>query len=160
MAISGGNGELIHPTSKYLDSFRALITDQALHGRRRVVDPDFDASDSVLIEHLRTLDQTDFWWLVNHEIVGRIRLREPASGDFYESHGDVGYDMSPRFENQGHATKMLQALLIEAKNKNRKHLLITCHFSNLASKRVMEKNGGVFRDIYADEFLRYDFELG
>ncbi|MEN9693410.1 MAG: hypothetical protein RLZZ330_1054, partial [Actinomycetota bacterium] len=46
MNSTGISGSLIHPDIQYLDSFRALITDQSVNGRRRISDPDFDVSDA------------------------------------------------------------------------------------------------------------------
>lgn len=159
MAISGRNMQLITPTTKYLDSFRELITDLALHGLLQVSDPEVDATDSRLKDHIMSLESGHYWWLVGDQLAGRIQLRKPTEGGYFETHGDVGYEISPRFQNQGNATKMLGALLAEAKILGRKQLMISCHISNAASMRVIEKNGGVFRDIFADEFRRYDFEL-
>lgn len=122
-------------------------------------DPDFDVSDSELIEHIESLDNTHFWWIDRNEIVGRIRLRDETFGEFYQSHGDVGYDMSPRFQNLGYATAMLGELKTIALSQNRTRLLITCKTENIASRRVIEKNGGTLRDIYEGDFYRFDIEL-
>lgn len=159
MNSAGISGSLIHPDVRFLNSFRDLITDQSANGRRRISDPDYDVSDSELIEHIESLDHTHFWWIVEGEIVGRIRLRDEATGDFYESHGDVGYDMSPRFQNRGYATAMLKAVIEIARKQNRSHLLVTCNVANIASRRVLEKNGGSLRDVYDGDFYRFDFEL-
>ncbi|MEN9692989.1 MAG: hypothetical protein RLZZ330_633, partial [Actinomycetota bacterium] len=118
-----------------------------------------DVSDAELVEHIGSLDHTHYWWIDQYEIVGRIRLRDETTGDFYESHGDVGYDMSPRFQNRGYATVMLNSVIEIAKSQGRTHLLITCNIANIASSRVLEKNGGTLRDIFDGDFYRFDFEL-
>lgn len=159
MAYSGGDGELIHPRGEYLASFRALLLDLAVNGQKRVDDPDFDISDLMLLQHIESIDTDNYWWIVDDEVIGRIRLWTATNEDFYVTHGDVGYDISPKFQNQGQATKMLKALLKIAHVRGRGHLLITCRKENLASKRVLEKNGGKVRDLYEGEFWRFDFEL-
>lgn len=159
MARPGVDGVLIHPTGEYLASFRALLLDLAIHGQQRVDDPDFDISDLELLHHIESIDTDNYWWIVDDEVIGRIRLRTTTNNDFYASHGDVGYDISPKYQNQGQATKMLEALLKIAHHRGREHLLITCRKENLASKRVLEKNGGKVRDLYEGEFWRFDFEL-
>jgi predicted acetyltransferase len=54
---------------------------------------------------------------------------------------------------------MLKELLSKAQDIERTHLLITCRTSNEPSRKVIEKCGGILRDIYQDDFLRYDFQL-
>ena len=159
MNSTGISGSLIHPDINFLESFRELLTDQSANGQRRISDPEFDASHLEMVKHIESLDHTHYWWVDENVVVGRIRLRDATTGDFYESHGDIGYDMSPRFQNRGYATAMLKAVIEIARKQQRNHLLITCKTSNIASRRVIEKNGGILRDIYEEDFYRFDFEL-
>ncbi len=159
MRFSEIGGSLIRPSLAHVDSFRDLLHDEALRGQAKDWDLPFDAPDLILHKHIRELDHTHFWWIDNGTLVGRIRLRDKTDGDFYETRGDVGYEVRPTYQRRGYATLMLRDLLFEAASVGRNHLLITCSPGNTASRRVMEKNGGHLRDLYQGEFLRFDFQL-
>ncbi len=81
-------------------------------------------------------------------IVGRVSLRHrlaPNRGDWY---GHIGYAVVPEFRNRGHATAMLaQALRIARVELGIARVLVTCDDDNLASIKVIERNGGVLEDI-------------
>ncbi len=153
-------GSLHSPSVLHLQSFRELLHDEALRGQAKDWDLPFDAPDLIFNKHIEELDHTHFWWIDQEVVVGRIRLRQETDGSFYETHGDVGYEVRPSYQNRGYATLMLKHLLIHASALGRSHLLITCSPTNHASRRVIEKNGGVFRDLHLGEYLRFDFELG
>ena len=52
---------------------------------------------------------------------------------------------------------MLKLALEKFKNTNIENVLITCKDFNIASKKVIEKNGGIFENIYinADDGYKY-----
>ena len=159
MRIYPIGGELINPDLAHVDSFRELLHDEALRGQSKGWDLPFDAPQTLLNKHIAELDHTHFWWLDQKVVVGRVRLRDVTEGSFYESHGDVGYEVRPTHQRRGYATMMLQNLLNHASSVGRNHLLITCKQTNEPSRRVIEKCGGSFRDIYERDFLRFDFKL-
>lgn len=159
MSIGTIGGSLIRPTVEHLKSFRELLHDEALRGQAKGWDLPFDAPEKIFQSHISELDHTHYWWLDRDLVVGRIRLRDCTTGDFYETHGDVGYEVRPTHQRRGYATLMLKHLLLEAKSLGRTHLLITCNPSNEPSRRVIEKCGGVYRDVYEGKFFRFDFEI-
>ncbi len=159
MSFSPIGGSLLRPSLEHSASFRHLLHDEALRGQAKGWDLPFDSPELLLHKHIAELDHTHYWWIDDGVVVGRTRLRDEASGDFYETHGDVGYEVRPTHQRRGYATLMLKTLLEEASNLGRSHLLITCSPANEPSRKVLEKCGGVFRDLHLTEFLRYDFEL-
>lgn len=74
--------------------------------------------------------------------------------------GLIGYSIRPSQRGKGYASEMLKLALNRFKNTNTEKILITCKGFNLASKKVIEKNGGVFENTYTNQedgytYLRY-----
>ena len=56
----------------------------------------------------------------------------------------IGYWIKPSARWKWYATEMLRLWLLEAKDLSISKVLITCYSDNLASRRVIEKNGWKF----------------
>jgi predicted acetyltransferase len=68
--------------------------------------------------------------------------------------GHIGYDVRPSARRRGHATAMLRAALPVARGLGIESALVTCDEDNVASRKVIEANGGVFEDQRGDK-LRF-----
>ncbi|GAB3381935.1 hypothetical protein GCM10027432_09960 [Lysobacter fragariae] len=67
----------------------------------------------------------------------------------------MGYAVLPEFRNRGYATQILgEAVRFAHAELGLDRVLVTCDDDNIASMRVIEKNGGVFEDTYHDDTLR------
>jgi len=104
------------------------------------------------LETLRDLEQrlapgrvpsTTFWYVRGAEFLGRLSIRHHLSDALRRHGGHIGYDVRPSARRQGHATAMLRAALPIAAGMGIKHALLTCDPGNVASRRVIEANGGV-----------------
>lgn len=89
---------------------------------------------------------TVLWWIDGHEFLGRLSLRHRLTAHLVEWGGHIGYDIRASARRRGHATAMLRAALPIARDMGIDAVLITCDGDNIASRRVIEKNGGVFED--------------
>ncbi len=89
---------------------------------------------------------TTLWWVDQSTYLGRLSIRHRLNQHLREMGGHIGYDMRPSARRRGHATAMLGAALPLAKALGIDPALITCDTTNLASRRVIEKNGGVLED--------------
>jgi predicted acetyltransferase len=100
---------------------------------------------------------TTLWWVAGDEYVGRLAIRHRlAPGRLGQRNGHIGYDVRPSARRQGHATAMLAAARPWAAGLGLTRALITCDTGNVASRRVIETNGGVFIG-QMDEKLRFWF---
>jgi predicted acetyltransferase len=98
---------------------------------------------------------TSMWWVEGDEYLGRLGIRHRlAPGRTGERNGHIGYDVRPSARRQGHATAMLAASLPIAASLGLSRVLITCDDDNVASRRTIERNGGVLHD-QLDEKLRF-----
>ncbi|HWO44907.1 MAG TPA: GNAT family N-acetyltransferase [Methylomirabilota bacterium] len=65
-------------------------------------------------------------------------LRPPDT----ERGGHIGYDVRPSERRRGYGTRLLQMTLPEARRIGLTRVLITADDSNVASWRIIERNGG------------------
>lgn len=88
--------------------------------------------------------QTTFWLVRDgNRVIGEIRLRHRLNPELDHRGGHIGYAIRPSERNRGYATNMLALCLDEARKIGLKRVLLTCRPENVASARVMIKNGGV-----------------
>jgi len=76
------------------------------------------------------------------ELLGSVRLRHRLLPHLEHEGGHIGYDVRPSLRGRGYATQMLRLALDRAKARGINRVLITCNSENIASARVIEKNGG------------------
>jgi predicted acetyltransferase len=97
---------------------------------------------------------TNLWWVDGDEYVGRMSIRHELNDFLHEVGGHIGYDVRRSRRGEGHATAMLAAALPIARDLGIESALLTCDDDNVASRKVIERNGGVFEDIRRGK-LRY-----
>jgi predicted acetyltransferase len=88
--------------------------------------------------------QTAYWWAAGEEYIGRLNLRHFLTADLLRRGGHIGYDVRPAARRRGHATAMLAAALPLVAAMGIDPARIDCDATNTASRRVIEKNGGIF----------------
>ena len=89
---------------------------------------------------------TTLWWTDGEEYLGRLAIRHRLTARLREVGGHIGYDVRPSARGRGHATAMLAAALPVAHRLGVDPALLTCDEDNVASRKVIEANGGVFED--------------
>lgn len=89
---------------------------------------------------------THLWAIADDTFVGRISIRHELTEALARVGGHVGYDTVPSFRGRGVATQMLAQALPVARRLGLPAILLTCDESNGASRRVIERNGGVLHE--------------
>ncbi|WP_345434791.1 GNAT family N-acetyltransferase [Actinoallomurus vinaceus] len=89
---------------------------------------------------------TTLWWVDGAEYLGRLAIRRRLTPGLREAGGHIGYDVRRTARGRGHATRMLRAALPVAYGLGIDSALVTCDHDNVASRKVIEKNGGVLED--------------
>lgn len=87
---------------------------------------------------------TVLWWVEGDLYLGRLAIRHSLNAWLRDFGGHIGYVVRPSARGQGHATRMLAASLPLAAGLGIDPALVTCDDTNLASRRVIEANGGVY----------------
>lgn len=83
---------------------------------------------------------------LNNKVVGIINIRYELSELLLKSGGHIGYSTHPDYQGCGIATQMTAYALDVLKQKGIDKVLITCDDTNIASRKVIEKNGGVLEN--------------
>ncbi len=86
---------------------------------------------------------TELWYIREPDYIGTVMIRHDLTPALYQDGGHVGYHVVPRYRRQGHATAMLAAACGRCRADGMTRLLVTCRTDNVASRRVIEANGGV-----------------
>ncbi|MCF8000494.1 MAG: GNAT family N-acetyltransferase [Halanaerobiales bacterium] len=95
--------------------------------------------------------QTLYWLFVEGKPVGLAKLRHYLNESLREKGGHAAYAIRKSKRRQGYGKLILRELLKKAKEKKIDELLLTCDDDNLASRRVIEANGGELEKIKEGE---------
>jgi len=154
--LNAADLDLIEPTEALESTFRSYVAE--LVSRKEKLVPfvlGYDASDfGGMVRRLR--DDSDginlpegfvpasCFWLVEHRqtLVGISHLRHRLTPFLAYEGGHIGYSVRPSRRNQGLATALLNLTLRRASKMGLKEILVTCDRLNVASARVIQKNGG------------------
>lgn len=87
--------------------------------------------------------QSTFWLAAEADILlGTIRIRQRLNEQLSHEGGHIGYGIRPSFRRRGLGTMQLRLALPKALALGLTRLLVTCDTDNIASARIIEKNGG------------------
>lgn len=98
-------------------------------------------------------------------IVGMTNIRHRLNDFLLREGGHIGYSVRPTERRRGYATEMLSLALEHCADLGIGRVLVTCDKSNIASARVIQKNGGLLENEVATSELaevlqRYWIEVG
>ena len=101
-----------------------------------------------------------YWLIADDEVVGVVNLRHELTANLLKEGGHIGFGVRPSARNQGYATVLLKKTITKAVEKGISAILVTCEKKNIASARVIQKNGGildseVFSPTHNDIIQRY-----
>lgn len=89
-------------------------------------------------------------WLVENEtFLGEFSIRYKLSAFLEHYAGHIGYGIRPSQRGRGYASAGLRLALKHLAEQGVASAFLTCDDSNTASAKVIEKAGGVLRDVVA-----------
>jgi predicted acetyltransferase len=97
---------------------------------------------------------TTRFYVEEGEVLGLFNFRHHLNDALERYGGHVGYSVGPRHRGRGVATQLLQAARSLARSHGLQRLVLTCDPTNIASIRVIEKNGGRLQDTFYHEGAR------
>ena len=100
----------------------------------------------------------------NGAFLGKSSLRHELNDHLRKIGGHIGYYVCTSQRRKGYGTEILRLTLEKAEEIGLERVLVTCDEGNIASAKIIEKNGGVLEDIYQDNDMavpkrRYWIEL-
>jgi predicted acetyltransferase len=84
---------------------------------------------------------------VGCELVGRTSIRHELNDYLADLGGHIGYAVRPAHRGRGHAREILRQSLVIARAEGVERILVTCDDDNIASRRTIERLGGVLEDV-------------
>jgi predicted acetyltransferase len=157
--------ELVLPSIQYKDSYIAAVkefqedTDTTLRSQdmKKLVLPELNANFGAYVQ--KKLDEskginladgwlphTEYWLTDNGEYIGTIDIRHSLNEYLEKYGGHIGYDVRPSQRGKGYGSEILKLALPKAKELGISRILITCNTTNVASRKIIEKNGGVYEN--------------
>ena len=94
---------------------------------------------------------TRYWLIVDDKFVGITYFRYHLNDQLLKYGGHIGYFVVPSERKKGYGTELLKYALIKAREKGLEKVLITCDETNVGSRRIIEKCGGVLENIIDGE---------
>ena len=93
------------------------------------------------------------FWIAESEtgrIVGAVNIRHYLNEELLRVWGNIGYGIRPDERSKGYATRALSLALEKCRALRLKRVLLGCFKENIASARVIQKNGGVLESEIAE----------
>lgn len=146
---------LIEPTEELGPAFFAMAEEYLVAGdaRYEAALEDFPAYLRALSDGARGVNlppgrvpYSTFWLTSGRHLIGRSSVRHRLTPELQDEGGHVGYDIRPSERRRGYGTLILRLTLAEARKLGLNRALLTCDADNVASAKVIEKNGGGLQD--------------
>lgn len=99
---------------------------------------------------------TEYWLVDGGAYIGGVNIRHRLNEHLEKFGGHIGYDIRPSKRNKGYGTKILELALKKARELGITRALVTCNADNTASRKIIEKNGGVYENTLRDEAAGVD----
>ena len=88
------------------------------------------------------------WLVCLHDgpLVGVFGLRLALNDYLAQYGGHIGYSIIPNARGHGYGTEALRLGIERARQLGMERLLVTCDAQNIASERIIQKNGGLLEN--------------
>lgn len=167
--------ELVQPSTEYKSSFIEAVkefqndTDYTHRNKwyRKLTIPELETDFGSFVErelsHARGenipegyVPCTEYWLVDGKEFIGRVSVRHRLNDKLLNIGGHIGYDIRPTKRGQGHGNKILELALQKAKELGIERVLITSDIRNVASRKIIEKNGGILENQVPNPEMGFD----
>ncbi|MDO8552174.1 MAG: GNAT family N-acetyltransferase [bacterium] len=153
--------KLVRPSAKYEKSFKQAVQefkdakfDSHYHDAfANLQNIGFDEFVKNEVEkskgkHLQKgyVPETVFWLVEGNEYIGRISVRHELNDNLLRIGGHIGYEIRPSRRGQGYGTAILAKVLTKVRRLGIKRVLLTCDATNIISRRIIERAGGVLEN--------------
>jgi len=91
----------------------------------------------------------DYYWITDGHpasVIGFLALRHELNAWLLEEGGHLGFSVRPSRRGEGHASRALALAVRRSAELGLDRVLVTCDEDNLASRRTIEGNAGIYED--------------
>ncbi len=138
---------LVEPSQTLAASFQKALEEQAIYlGNDEISEYITHSKDASFGINLRLgeVARTEYWLQENEKYLGRIQIRKNPSGRFSDIASHVYYEIRPSEQSKGYGTKILALGIEKARDLGMDKLIIASDETNVASRKIIEHNRGVF----------------
>lgn len=149
--MDGEDLKLVRATRELKDEFLDMAREWLEAGDERYA-KGIDDFEAYMVQADRYHDGTDifppfvpsseYWLMKESRIVGRVSIRHRLNENLLLEGGHIGYDIRPSERCRGYGSAQLTLALIKTREMGIDRVFITCDTDNLASAKIIEKNGG------------------
>src|SRR3989344_4782321 len=100
--------------------------------------------------------RTEYWLVDGGEFIGRVTVRHRLNERLLVIGGHIGFCIRPGKRGQGYGNKALELALPKAKELELTRILLTCDIRNVASRKIIEKYGGVLENQIPNPEMGHD----
>lgn len=139
---------LIEPSRALTHSFQDALAERGTHlSNEDVSEYVAHSKDASLGLNLRSGEvvRTEYWLQEGEKYIGRIQIRKKPSGRFPDIASHVYYEVRPSEQGKGYGNLLLSFGILKARHLGMNELLIVCDESNTASRKIIERNGGILK---------------
>ncbi len=134
---------LVLPSKRFKKSYREALREFLKESTNpEHIRTEIENLDSYISRERNLAERKEYWLVRGSEYVGSAQIRLKPSG-IVPSH--VYYDIRPSRRKQGYGTKILSLALKKARVIGLRKIIITCEKNNLASRKIIERNGGILK---------------
>ena len=155
--MSAASARLVLPAAAYKNSYIEAVCEYIRAGHRDLWQPEILRAN--FDEYLQTLRDkasaplagmvpaTLHWLIAPGGIyVGELDLRHFLSDDLRRFGGHIGYSIRPSLRRRGYGKLICRLGIEAARARGIGDILITCDDDNIASRKIIEANGGALID--------------
>lgn len=143
--------KLVEPSEKWESAFLEMAAEWSVSGETRYTAAlnDFPAYLRKIedgrseIQPADRVPRTEYWLEDGGKIVACVRLRFRLTAELEQEGGHIGYDVRPTMRRLGYGTHLLRLALPVLRQHGIRRVRITCDEDNIASAKIIERNGGV-----------------
>ena len=94
------------------------------------------------------MPNTVLWLVEDGAYLGRMSLRHRLNSRLRRLGGHIGYEIRPAERGRGYGKLALSLAMEKARDLKLRRVLLVCADDNDASRRIIERNGGVLEGVF------------
>ncbi|MBI3332436.1 GNAT family N-acetyltransferase [Candidatus Peregrinibacteria bacterium] len=146
--------QLMTPSVEYIESYRKALEEFEREGTEgfwtSLEPPD---NPEAFVQYILDLREgkglregwvpASIYWLVDGgKFIGHVSIRHRLNKRLREFGGHIGYAIRPSKQQKGYGSSILEMAIPKARELGIGRVLVTCDPDNIASRKIIEKNGG------------------